>query len=1703
MEGEENRREQTPGSASHGGGKVCHRCGWVYPNPHPSKKHRTAHRKHCSAAAPGLSDGAADVAAAVEVKKAPPEQLSDEDPRNVSGEEVVEEEPKPEGEKGRGMDQSGVDVEEPCKGAILEAGAADYSPESDASCHGNKVPSSDVESTASQLDDTMHLDNDSVTCRGDKVCTMEGTDSSSESPLTKGFCLDALKEEMDNAAVQNMVDSATVEDNIIIGNYVEDKLDMQIPGPQILPHGSCANSSLTDSEFQRIDKSMEFSIIVDQANAITTLISGLPDEVSANTMEFESVICTSPDEKTDVAGQISQVQPFCNDGPSMGFSMIVDQANSITTLISGLPDEVSANTMEFESVICTSPDEKTDVAGQISQVQPFCNDGPSMGFSMIVDQANSITTLISGLPDEVSANTMEFESVICTSPDEKTDVAGQISQVQPFCNDGPSMGFSMIVDQANAITTLISGLPDEVSANTMEFESVICISPDEKTDVAGQISQVQPFCNDGPSMGFSMIVDQANAITTLISGLPDEVSANTMEFESVICTSPDEKTDVAGQISQVQPFCNDGPSMGFSMIVDQANAITTLISGLPDEVLANTMEFESVICISPDEKTDVAGQISQVQPFCNDGPSMGFSMIVDQANAITTLISGLPDEVSANTMEFESVICTSPDEKTDVAGQISQVQPFCNDPSMGFSMIVDQANAITTLISGLPDEVSENTMEFESVICTSPDEKTDVAGQISQVQPFCNDGPSMGFSMIVDQANPITTLISGLPDEVLANTMEFESVICTSPDEKTDVAGQISQVQLFCNDGPSMGFSMIVDQANAITTLISGLPDEVSANTMEFESVICTSPDEKTDVAGQISQVQPFCNDGPSMGFSMIVDQANAITTLISGLPDEVSANTMEFESVICTSPDDKTDVAGQISQVQPFCNDGPCNLEITDGELFETPTHLSACGYQIALPANSPVNGNDPEYPHSLPISSNMLLVESTKVKIESLEDSGLVEPDLTICANAEAGSNIGRHVIDELSVVESDKNAKSISSTLQVNVNEMERDESKDERNCQDMNSDRSQVVNEFEFEVGASANKFEGPKGESDWLKTPEQVPSVNKAMDLDDRVPNSCETCNLYKGKGTNLSHEGISADNLRVADSAVSLSGMSQFSATSEISNNSQIVRQGTTEINIDALVEDKNLEMFKENNMDLKTNSQPEGHTTELEPPTRDDIGRTELQNNEDVIVADSVLSLTQEDFSFRCLRSVLNNYLDQQDVQETPVERFKQNADLDETIDQSQRQAETFFKEEISENGLPSEHYDILYPNKDETNKMETTCGYQLELQNVFVVGSINHVSSDKNNSYNPFVTEMDHVPTAEKEYSLLTILEDEPNTNEHSKAGLCHDDEEILKTEECSESKIDVRSFIGKPGNDYDSKTSDRSGVAPSIFYQSSKEEDVHDKSMQQNEFYIEMVDYSINSNSQTGNIDAVSESVPDGAIPSLSSAMEEGSNFDAEVSPPTDSLVTRDLHTSDPTTEGATHKSNLDHNDTLEEPSDPAADSLATKDLHTSDPATERTIHNLDHNDTLEEPSLIPLVEPEQKSDSIENKSVHDSKDEPEGRNIKDENTAGKVPDSNAGKPHVMLKNLLAEAELESKQEATGSQGYNASPSSKRSCGGSQDDGQSLRTAISDGPLDTQADHREWNSPARLPVTKHEKKKAKGRQSWVPFICCPSVN
>lgn len=140
-------------------------------------------------------------------------------------------------------------------------------------------------------------------------------------------------------------------------------------------------------------------------------------------------------------------------------------------------------------------------------------------------------------------------------------------------------------------------------------------------------------------------------------------------------------------------------------------------------------------------------------------------------------------------------------------------------------------------------------------------------------------------------------------------------------------------------------------------------------------------------------------------------------------------------------------------------------------------------------------------------------------------------------------------------------------------------------------------------------------------------------------------------------------------------------------------------------------------------------------------------------------------------------------------------------------------------------------------------------------------------------------------------------------------------------------------------------------------------------------------------------------------------------------------------------------------------------------------------------------VEGPSLTILVEPGRRS-------------EPKGRNGNEENAAKKL-NWNSGKPHVMLKNLLAEADTESEQKVRIGRGHNASLTSKRR-NGLHDDGYSLKPATSkivsdksNEPFDNQLDHSEWNSPARLPVTQHDKKKVKGRQAWVPFICCASLN
>lgn len=181
---------------------------------------------------------------------------------------------------------------------------------------------------------------------------------------------------------------------------------------------------------------------------------------------------------------------------------------------------------------------------------------------------------------------------------------------------------------------------------------------------------------------------------------------------------------------------------------------------------------------------------------------------------------------------------------------------------------------------------------------------------------------------------------------------------------------------------------------------------------------------------------------------------------------------------------------------------------------------------------------------------------------------------------------------------------------------------------------------------------------------------------------------------------------------------------------------------------------------------------------------------------------------------------------------------------------------------------------------------------------------------------------------------------------------------------------------------------------------------------------------------------------------------------------------------------------------------------SDLLTIKELLTTDLEAEANLQqtSVQQND-ISEGSLTMLAEPGPKSVSTENTLVHGSKQESQGRNINEENAA-KVLNSSSGK-HVMLKNLLAEAYIDNRQRSSNGRGHIALLTSKRNWG-LHDGGHSQRPATAETvpdkckeTFDSQADHGEWNSPARLPVPKHRKKKVKGRQSWVPFICCPSVN
>lgn len=182
-----------------------------------------------------------------------------------------------------------------------------------------------------------------------------------------------------------------------------------------------------------------------------------------------------------------------------------------------------------------------------------------------------------------------------------------------------------------------------------------------------------------------------------------------------------------------------------------------------------------------------------------------------------------------------------------------------------------------------------------------------------------------------------------------------------------------------------------------------------------------------------------------------------------------------------------------------------------------------------------------------------------------------------------------------------------------------------------------------------------------------------------------------------------------------------------------------------------------------------------------------------------------------------------------------------------------------------------------------------------------------------------------------------------------------------------------------------------------------------------------------------------------------------------------------------------------------------------------------------HHSDKPDIFEPPSFMTLVESSggadaaseiqakqnsQQSNSVSSQAgwfpslthvVNDS----QGRK-KNEEIIAKVTNWTAGKQHTPLQSLLGEANAETKQKSSNPK-ENPAPMVQKDGIAAKDNGKLVTTVNSilgpDPPVPQAAKAetaQEWNSPARYPAEiKRERRKAKGKPYWVPFVCCSSIN
>lgn len=171
--------------------------------------------------------------------------------------------------------------------------------------------------------------------------------------------------------------------------------------------------------------------------------------------------------------------------------------------------------------------------------------------------------------------------------------------------------------------------------------------------------------------------------------------------------------------------------------------------------------------------------------------------------------------------------------------------------------------------------------------------------------------------------------------------------------------------------------------------------------------------------------------------------------------------------------------------------------------------------------------------------------------------------------------------------------------------------------------------------------------------------------------------------------------------------------------------------------------------------------------------------------------------------------------------------------------------------------------------------------------------------------------------------------------------------------------------------------------------------------------------------------------------------------------------------------------------------------------------------------DKSDMFEPPSFMTLVEPiggsDQRATDPEIQIMQNAQqskpsalqagwfpsltnvvNESQGRK-KNEEIIAKVANWSTGKqPHTPLKNLLSEASQEHKAKSPNPK-ENVASSGPATTVNSIVEPQSPASKIA-----SRETGKEWDSPARYHSDiKREKRKTKGRSSWVQFVCCSSAN